>query len=88
MSALESFIARRKGGLEGASKQVKAWIRESLALPDDAAVSVSEINCRDPACPGVETVALVMVPGETTRMVRIPRPLAEVQLLDVQTALA
>lgn len=87
MSALESFIARRKGGLERASKQVKAWIRETLALPDEAVVSVSEINCRDAACPGVETVVLVMVAGASTRVIRVPRPLAEVQLSDVEAAL-
>jgi hypothetical protein len=46
------------------SARIKAWVRETLALPDDAVVTVSEIACTDPACPGLETVILVMRPGE------------------------
>jgi hypothetical protein len=47
--------------------RVKAWVSAALALGDDDAVTVSEIACNDPACPGLETVILVMRKGERTR---------------------
>ena len=62
MSLRYPFIQKRSEDLKGAADRIKIWTREALSLSDDAAVTVSEINCRDPACPGVETVILVMIP--------------------------
>ncbi len=87
MNALEAFVATRKVDLKETSDRIKAWVRESLSLPDDTAVTVSEINCRDPKCPGVETAILVMVEGAPTRMIRVRLPLPEVQLSDLEAAL-
>jgi hypothetical protein len=50
-----------------ASERIKRWARQALALGDDAAITVSEISCDDPACPGLETVILVMSEGAKTR---------------------
>lgn len=61
-----------------ASAQVKRQVRELLGLPENAAVAVNEILCADPACPGTETVILVMKPGEKTRAFKIQMGLAEV----------
>ena len=47
--------------------RVKGWVRAALALREDDTVTVSEIACTDPACPGIETVILVMREGEPTR---------------------
>jgi hypothetical protein len=59
-------------------------VREILDLPEGAIVTVSEIACTDPACPGLETVMLVMRPGEKTTAYKSPgsvvvqtRPLIE-----------
>jgi hypothetical protein len=49
------------------ARRVKAWVREILALADDATVSVNEIACTDPTCPGLETVILVIPAGGGTR---------------------
>jgi hypothetical protein len=46
------------------SDRIKGWVRTMLALSDETIVTVSEIACTDPACPGLETVILVMRPGE------------------------
>lgn len=47
--------------------RVRAWVAAALALGEEDAVTVSEIACNDPACPGLETVILVMRKGERTR---------------------
>ncbi|MNL83509.1 hypothetical protein D3C87_2111750 [compost metagenome] len=41
-------------------------------------IAVNEILCADPACPGSETVILVMKPGEKTRAYKLPMPMDEV----------
>jgi hypothetical protein len=73
--------------LKAASDQIKTWVRESLSLSDDDAVTVSEVNCRDPACSGVETAILVMKVGAATRMLRISKPLIEIRRGDFEAAL-
>jgi hypothetical protein len=87
MSLLYRFVKKRSEDLKGVADRIKIWTREALSLSDDAAVTVSEINCRDPGCPGVETVILVMIPKLPTRMIRIACPLAEVRLADLKAAL-
>ncbi|MFO1146947.1 MAG: hypothetical protein U1E62_01120 [Alsobacter sp.] len=46
--------------------RVKGWVREILSLGEADSVAVNEIACTDPACPGLETVILVMRAGEKT----------------------
>ncbi|RDJ21787.1 hypothetical protein DWF00_25935 [Bosea caraganae] len=57
----------RKAESAEAAARIKAETRELLGLPEAAAIAVNEIICADPACPGTETVILVMNPGEKTR---------------------
>ena len=51
MSLRYPFIQKRSEDLKGAADRIKIWTREALSLSDDAAVTVSEINCRDPRLP-------------------------------------
>lgn len=60
-----------------AAAQVKRQVRELLRLPENAVIAVNEILCADPACPGTETVILVMKPGEKTRAFKAQMGLAE-----------
>lgn len=57
---------------------LKAQVRERLGLSENAAIAVNEIICADPACPGSETVILVMNPGEKTRAYKLQMAMAEV----------
>jgi hypothetical protein len=41
-----------------ALERVTAWTRERFALPPDAVVSVSELECSVPGCPPLETVVM------------------------------
>lgn len=47
-------------------ERISQWVREALALGEADLVKVSEIDCNDPACGGVETVILVARKGERT----------------------
>jgi hypothetical protein len=60
-----------------AAAQVKRQVRELLGLPENAVIAVNEILCADPACPGTETVILVMKPGEKTKAFKVQMGLAE-----------
>jgi hypothetical protein len=59
------------------AEAARRHVRALLALPEDTAVAVNEIVCADPACPGTETVILVMEPGRKTRAYKVLVPLAE-----------
>ncbi|WP_232628250.1 hypothetical protein [Methylobacterium sp. Leaf118] len=74
----------RSAGLAAAATRAKALIRPALGLSEGDALSVNEIVCADPACPGIETVVLVMRAGEPTRALRLPRPLAELSEADAR----
>jgi hypothetical protein len=66
--------------------QVRDWA--VAALGGTANVSVNEISCRDASCPGIETIILVMIPGQRTRACKISKPLEEVTKADVREAVA
>jgi hypothetical protein len=87
MSILGSVALKPGADMKAAADRVKTWTRVALSLSEETAVTVSEINCRNPKCPGVETVILVMAPGAKTRMIRIARPLLDVNLADLDAAL-
>jgi hypothetical protein len=70
-----------------AAQQVKDWARAALQASDDTAFTVNEIICADPGCPGIETVILVMKPGEKTRAYKISKSLNEVTEQDIGQAL-
>lgn len=50
--------------------------RTTLRLPDDTAVTVSQLSCREPGCPPVETVIAVL--ASPPRRWTIHRPIAEI----------
>lgn len=71
-----------------ATEAIRRWIRAGLPLPDDTTIAVNEIVCTDPACPGTETVMLIMAPGQKTRAAKVDRELVEVTEALVQASLA
>lgn len=72
---------------EGAADQVRAWARAILDCPADAVVKANEIACLDPGCPGVETVILILAPGERTRAYKVAKAIGEVTEQDLRQAL-
>ena len=82
-------LLRRKAAKPEAEAvaRVKAWALAILAPPAGTALAVNEIACLDPACPGLETVILVMEPGRKTRACKIAKALDAVTEQDVRAAL-
>ena len=68
-------------------ERIKEWAVAALRSSDDTAFAVNQIACNDPACPGIETVILVMQPGVKTRACKIARSLSDVTEQDVRDAL-
>ena len=81
------LFRRREEPQAEAAERVKAWAAAAAGLPG-AVLAVNEIVCTDPSCPGVETVVLLMRPGERTRACKIPKALAEVTEQDIREALS
>ena len=67
-------------------QRVKAWIREMLALSDEVAITVMQLNCAEADCPDVETVVGVLEKGHP-RKFTIFKPLAAVTRDDLAAAL-
>ncbi|MCJ2081256.1 hypothetical protein [Methylobacterium sp. J-090] len=81
-------LGRRQPPADGAMRgAILAWTRAAAGLGADGVVKVNEIVCADPACPGMETILLLMPPGRPTRAVKIAKPMAEVTEGDVILAL-
>lgn len=73
---------------QAALARIKSDTRRLLALGDDATVSANEIVCADPACPGSETIILVMTPGVRTKAYKVQAAAADVTEEALRAALA
>ena len=73
---------------DGHRRQVEAWVREAAGLREADVVKVNEVLCPDPACPGFETVILLMCAGQRTRAVKVAKPIADVSQADVAGAVS
>ncbi len=56
---------------------MREWTRERFKLPAEAAILVSEIVCKLPGCPPLET-AVVFWEGETRHHFKLFKPVEEV----------
>lgn len=87
---LRGLFAKRAGIPDrnaAATERVKALAAGLLALPPGSQITVSEIVCLDPACPGTETVMLIMVPGRKTQAAKVTKAAGEVGEPEVRAAL-
>ena len=67
---------------------IKAWARMLWALSDETTVMVTELECREPGCPPIETVIAVLEgPGRTTQY-KIHKAADEVSQADVEALAA
>jgi hypothetical protein len=79
--------ADRKAADRSETERVKALVFEALGRNPEIALSVNEIVCADPACPGEETVILVMAPQKKTAACKVGKALASITEDDVRDAL-
>jgi hypothetical protein len=55
---------KQKAELAAAQARVQGWVRKRFSLPDDAAISVSEVACNLPGCPPLETAVAFWTKSE------------------------
>lgn len=64
--------------------RIKAWTRGVFHVSDETTVMVTELECREPGCPPIETViALLKGPGNTQQY-KIHKTADEVGLSDLE----
>ncbi|ASP33593.1 hypothetical protein [Labrenzia sp. VG12] len=78
MSAFVNPLAPKFTRLKAKSTEIKGWVRELLALPEDTPVTVSELACRDDGCPDIETVIGILEPDNPIATIRVHCPMSEV----------
>lgn len=82
-----SLGSRAKPKDRSAQERVKGFVFGALGSNPDIGISVSEIICRDPGCPGTETIILVMAPLKKTAACKVTKAMADVTEDDVRDAL-
>ncbi|MFO0773182.1 MAG: hypothetical protein U0172_00780 [Nitrospiraceae bacterium] len=64
--------------------RIKTWAQAQWAVEPDTIVTVTELQCREPDCPPIETViALLEGPGRT-RQYTIHKPAESIEEEDVR----
>ncbi len=91
MSLFTKFFGPPKPRDPVAAERIKQWAKaqldEDAQTQDEIAVTVSEIECNDPGCPGTETVILIMQPYHTTRAIKISKLMDQIDQSDICSAL-
>lgn len=64
--------------------RIKAWTRTVLHLNDETTVMVTELECREPGCPPIETVIAVLKGPGDTQQYKIHKTATEVGLSDIE----
>ncbi|MFO0954303.1 MAG: hypothetical protein U0835_24730 [Isosphaeraceae bacterium] len=63
--------------------RIKGWVAEALRLPEGAAVMVTQLQCREPGCPPLETVIAILDGSATNRKKTLHKAAADVSREDV-----
>lgn len=87
MAGFKNLFRKKPPRDDAALTRLRAWITQELGEPATT-LTISEIECRDIACPGLETIILIMREGEATQAVRIRKPIVDILQEDAIAALA
>jgi hypothetical protein len=79
-TAAPGFV-RRNSEHQEALDRVRAWTRERFTLAEDAAILVSEVACKAPGCPPLETVVVFWI-GDVRHHFKFFKPAREVAIGD------
>jgi hypothetical protein len=87
---LKALFERAAPRDHAAADRIKGWVREIVEsgseASDSVGVTVSEIICTDPGCPGTETVILIMRPGHATVAAKLAKAIVDVTETDAKGA--
>jgi hypothetical protein len=76
----------QRTGYPLAVRQLKFHTRELLGLSDDVTISVTELTCREPGCPDIETVVAILSEAQKPIIVRIHSAIPDVTLDQLREA--
>ncbi|MEC4883526.1 MAG: hypothetical protein SAL70_19675 [Scytonema sp. PMC 1070.18] len=63
------------------NQQIKQWVYQLLGLEEDITISLSQLQCKEPGCPPVETVITVMT--SPVQKYTIHKPLSDIEHSDI-----
>lgn len=64
--------------------RIKSWTREIWSLGEDTTIMVTELECREPGCPPIETVIAVLEGPGVTKQYKLHKTTDEVSRHDVE----
>jgi hypothetical protein len=79
-------MGRKSSEQVAAFKRIRNWTRLRFALPEAAAVLVSELACTRPGCPPIATVVVFWTPGEKRHVFKIFKTSTDVAFTDLPPA--
>lgn len=82
------FAVPEPGPSESRIDEIRALVARRLALPEDAAVMVTELRCTEPDCPPIETVIAILRSGEQPRKLTLHKPVGEIEDGDIENLLS
>jgi len=62
-------------------RQLKSWIDELLKLNQEITVSISQLQCKEPGCPPIETVITVL--SQPVQQFKVHKAIAEIEQSDL-----
>ena len=83
---MSSVVEPESISLPERAAAIKFWTRQTLALPDEQIVSVSEFACGKPTCPNQHTVIMVMSEEGPGKKIVINKTVADISEFDVLDA--
>lgn len=65
-------------------QQLKTWIYELLQLDQKMTISISQLQCKEPGCPPIETAITILV--QPTQQFKIHKAIAHIEQSDLVQA--
>ena len=87
MTLFGRFFRKPDPQESAAREAIRRWAETLLGNEPPVSLTISEIDCGDPACPGLETIILVMREGEATQAVKVRKPMQDVTEADIAEAM-
>ena len=66
---------------QAALQQLKTWIYDLLKLDPEVSISVSQLQCKEPGCPPIETAITIL--SQPAQQYKIHKALDDIELVDV-----
>ena len=64
-----------------ALQQLKTWVYDCLKLDPEVSISVSQLQCKEPGCPPIETVITIL--SQPAQHYKIHKALDDIKRVDV-----